>query len=91
MSRRRRTEEFEDDGRTIVPMNVDGMPWYTRGVEDPEQRQAPEAGRDTRPPLSKQEARGYAWAAVKAGLLIGAVFAVVFLGFLAFCCFVWFR
>ncbi len=20
---------FEDDGRTIVPMNVDGMPWYS--------------------------------------------------------------
>ena len=90
MSRRRKTEEFEDDGRTIVPMNVDGMPWYTRGVDDPEQK-ASDTGRDTRPVLSKQEARGYAWAAVKAGLLIGAVFAAVFLGFLAFCYFVWFR
>ena len=23
-------EKFIDDGRTIVPMNVDGMPWYDR-------------------------------------------------------------
>ena len=25
---KRKKEKFEDDGRVIAPMNVDGMPWY---------------------------------------------------------------
>lgn len=91
MARRKKPDEFVDDGRTIVPMNVDGMPWYTRGIEDPEQKQAASSSQPQRPVLSRQEARGYAWAAAKAGLLVGAVFAVVFFGFLAFCYFVWFN
>ena len=91
MARRNKPDAFEDDGRTIVPMNVDGMPWYTRGVEDTEQKNTQQPGVTQRAPLSKQEARGYAWAAAKAGLLIGAVFAAAFFGFLAFCYFVWFR
>ena len=24
----KKKKEFEDDGRVIAPMNVDGMPWY---------------------------------------------------------------
>ena len=35
---KRKREEFEDDGRTIADMNVDGMPWYLEKREkQPEQ------------------------------------------------------
>lgn len=74
----------DDDGRTIVNMNVEGMPWYLRKPEEDES-----AGERT--PMSKEEARMYTWAAVKAGLLIVLVFAVVFGLFIAFCDFVWFQ
>lgn len=87
---RKRRDDFADDGRTIVPMNVDGMPWYTRNVRDPLERDA-SPGRGGRPPMSRDERRGYVWAAVKAGLLIAAVFAAGYALFLLFCVFVWFR
>ena len=37
---KRKREEFEDDGRTIANMNVDGMPWYLEKREkQPEQEE----------------------------------------------------
>ena len=78
-----------DDGETIADMNVDGMPWYIRrkykkDAAPPEDGSEPE-------PLSKEQMRAYRWAAVKAGLLIVLVFAVVYFLFIAFCDFVWFK
>ena len=74
-----------DDGRTIVSMNAEGMPWYR-----------PEAPGD-RPPdpgtgggLSPEERRMVVWGAVRTGLLIFAVFALAFLLFLLFSDYVWF-
>ena len=89
MARKAKKDDFEDDGRTIVPMDVDGMPWSTRGVRDMFREKTPS---DTdKPEMSKDERRGYIWAAVKASLLIGAVFAAGYALFLLFCRFVWFR
>ena len=90
MARRSKREYPDDDGRTIVPMNVDGMPWYTRGVDDPGARGS-SAGESAKPPMSREERRGYIWAAVKASLLIGSVFAVAFFLFILFCYFIWFK
>lgn len=72
----------DDDGRTIVDMNVEGMPWYVRKEED-----RPAGGE----PMTREEARRYTWAAVKAGLIIVLIFGAVFAAFIAFCDFVWFR
>ncbi len=86
MAEKRSREEPEDDGRTIADMNVDGMPWYTKGRgfgAPPED--------DGRPPMAKEDRRAYVWAAVKAGLLVAAVFGIAYLLFLLFCDFVWFR
>ena len=90
MAKGRKREYPDDDGRTIVPMNVDGMPWYTRGVDSPpeEKTQTPPP---KRPEMSKDETRGYIWAAVKAGLLIASVFVVVYFLFILFCTRVWLR
>ena len=83
-AKKRRDDGFEDDGRTIVNMNVEGMPWYHKTGERPET-----PGEHYQ--MTKEEERMYTWAAVKAGLLIVLVFAVVFGLFIAFCDFVWFR
>ena len=71
-----------DDGRTIVNMDVDGMPWYLQ-----KRNQAPQG----KEPLSPEQMRAYRWAAVKAGLLVALVFGAVFALFIAFCDFVWFK
>ena len=82
---RRRPQEPEDDGRTIVDMNVDGMPWYVPDRDG----DAPTQGQGE--PMTRREARRYTLAAIRAGLLVVLVFAVVFGLFIAFCDFVWFR
>lgn len=75
MSRKQQNRtSFEDDGRVIAPMNVEGMPWYTPknpmvGESSPQQE-----------PLSRREERLYRHAAVKAGLMIAGVFGAA--GFL---------
>ncbi len=71
----------DDDGRTIASMNVEGMPWYVREAEDKPKQEGP--------PLSKREALLYAWSAVKGGLLIFLVYAVVFAAVIWFIGHVW--
>ena len=73
-----------DDGRTIVDMNVDGMPWYFRKQERPVPGGEPYE-------MTPAERRAYRWAAVKAALAVALVFGTVFALFIAFCDFVWFR
>ena len=82
MAAPKKQDDFEDDGRTIVNMNVEGMPWY--------HKQSPDAVDGKRSEMSPEEQRMYTWAAVKAGLLIVLIFALVFGLFIAFCDFVWF-
>ena len=79
--------EEEDDGRTIVNMNVDGMPWYVRG--DEQRKKGSDASSHDQ--MTDEELRLYKFAALKSALLIVLVFAVVFALFLAFCDFIWFK
>ena len=71
-----------DDGKTIVNMNVEGMPWYLRREE------RPAAGGE---PMNRDQRRAYTWAAVRAALLVALIFGAAFALFIAFCDFVWFR
>ena len=73
----------DDDGRTIVNMNVEGMPWYR-----PENPDGP-----TNPPehLTKEETRAAMWGALKAALLVAGIFALGFFLFILFCDKVWFK
>ena len=87
MKRKGRAMTQEDDGRTIVDMNVEGMTWY---VKKPDDFDAVKSSGEHRR-MTREEQRMYTWAAVKAGLLVVLVFAVVFALFIAFCDFVWFR
>lgn len=84
MAKREKKAVPEDDGRTIVNMNVEGMPWY---VKKPEQTE--DGGPHYQ--MTKEEQRIYTWAAIKAGLGVALIFGVVFGLFIAFCDFVWFK
>ena len=91
MARKKPTDYDDDDGRTIVPMNVDGMPWYTGGFKAPEEEGRANEPAPERSPMSREERRGYIVAAVAAALLIGAVFFIAYALFLLFCRYVWLK
>ena len=85
MKRRDRSNLPEgDDGRTIVPMDVDGMPGFFRR----EDRPVTPNGDDG---LTPEQRRAYRFAAVRAALAVALIFGAVFALFIAFCDFVWFR
>ena len=74
-----------DDGRTIVDMNVEGMPWYS--PKRPEVGgNAPEASQ-----LTRAESRVFVWGALKAALLVVGVMSAGLVLFVLFCQWVWFR
>jgi len=93
----------DDDGETIVNMNVDGMPWYDPRADEAGGLNrtgagAGKAGEADRgraakepEPLTKEQMRLYRWAALKAGLLIALVFGAAYALFIAFCYFVWLK
>lgn len=78
-----------DDGRTIVNMNVEGMPWYA--PEKPGaigEAQSPERPAD---PLTREESLLFTWGALKAALLVVGVMCAGIVLFVLFCQFVWFK
>ena len=76
-------EEFEDDGRTIADMNVDGMPWYLEKREkQPEQEKIE---------LTKEEGRAMMAGILKATLLVTLAFGVGLTLFILLCDLVLFR
>jgi hypothetical protein len=88
---RKKAKEFanDDDGRVIAPMNVDGMPWYTKGSkrEEEESATAPEPPQ----PLTFRENLAFMTGVLKASLLVTLVFVGALFLFILFCTNVWFR
>ena len=74
-----------DDGRTIVDMNVEGMPWYSP--------KCPEAGGRgaEATEMTRAEGRVFVWGALKAALLVVGVMSAGLVLFVLFCQWVWFR
>jgi len=83
-------KNFEDDGRTVVSMDLlneeaPSRRWMRRGSRQrPSQAAEPE-------PMSKRETRQAIFAAMGAALLVGLVFAAGLLAFVWFCLNVWFK
>ena len=82
-----------DDGRTIVNMNVEGMPWY---APDRPESAAARDGQEGEAPapaarMTREESRVFLWGAMKAGLLVAGVMCAGLVLFVLFCQFVWFR
>lgn len=74
-------QPFEDDGRTIVSMNVEGMPWY----KPPREERAGAAQ------MTRSETRQAIFAALKAALAMVTAISVALVLFLLFCTEVWFQ
>lgn len=84
MDKRKKQSEYEDDGRVVARMNVEGMPWFAPRSESSGSGGAPVT-------LTREEKRAFSWGVMKAALLVTGVFILVLLGFILFCVFVWFR
>ncbi|MDD2521961.1 MAG: hypothetical protein PHW11_03975 [Anaerolineaceae bacterium] len=85
----------DDDGRTIVDMDVDGMPWHDRNVRFAE-KQARDFDRKQKAEMygermTNSEARRYTFYALLAGLALTAALAVVWIVLVLFMTQVWFR
>ena len=78
-----------DDGRTIVNMNVEGMPWYSPGGPASGEKEKERDGRE--PALTREESRYYTWGAVRAALLVVGVMCAGIILFVLFCTEIWFK
>jgi hypothetical protein len=74
----------DDDGRTIAPMDGEGMPWHV-----------PPRPRPPRDPNAEPLRGGalfrYMFSAVGAGLLVVLAFSAAGAAFILFCTQIWFR
>jgi hypothetical protein len=102
-----RKKDELDDGRVIVNMDVDGMPWTKPSLfesaagrfarEDIRKMREQRLAREDKglaSPLqefSKQEIRQFTRNSVLAGLLIGVVYMLGLVLFILFCVYVWLR
>ncbi|MFC2064486.1 hypothetical protein ACFLXB_05275 [Chloroflexota bacterium] len=87
MPRRPKTYD-DDDGRTIVNMDIEGMRWHDKTVKrEKSNRQKPILGTQ----LTKSESRLYSWYSLIAGFVVASVFSATWILFVLFCTQIWFR
>jgi len=84
----KRTQYDDDDGRTIVDMDVEGMRWYNRGTRRGKFASLTNTYGEQ---MSRTEARQYTWYSMIAAGLIVFVFSATWVLFVLFCIYVWFR
>lgn len=88
--KKKKKEIFEDDGRTIANMNVEGMPWYTDAkplYEKPEYLKRSSELEN----LNKHETFKLIVNSILAALLVGGIFIGAAFLFIVFCVQVWFK
>ncbi len=77
-----------DDGRTVAPMNVDGMPWFVNETDIPP---TPNENGDREPvKLTRREMGLMIGGVLLAVLAVGGIFLLVYFLFILFCTNVWF-
>ena len=84
---RREERDWEDDGRTIVNMNVEGMPGYRREPDVYAGRAQQSTVRREMP--STRETRMIIFASMKWAFLFSAGFSLILVLFILFCVKVW--
>jgi hypothetical protein len=87
--REQREDGWEDDGRTIVNMNVEGMPGYRRELDGKRTNPAQEKKRP-KELLSPRETRMVMLASMKWAFLYSLGFVALLVLFILFCVKVWF-
>jgi len=90
-----KTKFNEDDGRTIVNMDVEGTPWHDRNVNFAD-RQAQELGVKQKRAMygermTNSEARRYTFYAMLAGLALTGIMAATWILLVLFMTQVWFK
>ena len=83
-----REKDWEDDGRTIVNMNIEGMPGYRRELDVPLAYPPQKASRREMP--SARETRMIILASMKWAFVYSMGFALMLVLFILFCVKVWF-
>ncbi len=96
----------DDDGRTIVDMNVDGMPGFGPRLFPRRRKDKPKIDENgmeivsdpkalpddsDQNGLTKKEMRGAVFSAMLAGLVVALVFSAGLILFTLFCTDIWFR
>jgi hypothetical protein len=95
MSKKKNKRYADDDGRTIVNMDVPGTSWYQEN--DPAKLRADTSETSLKQSIypkvepTRKELRQITWSALLAGLSIAAVYAVVWILFTLFATQVWLR
>ena len=87
---KRKKDDFEDDGRVIANMNVDGMPWHDRSAAFSDGADS-DRNREELQKLTKKQTFFMILGVLGAALAVAAVFAVGYLLFILFCQHVWFK
>lgn len=77
--------KFEDDGRTIANMNVEGMPWYNPSRDTDADKSVQDFG-----DLTPKEKRAMMRGILAAALLVGGIFIGGAFLFIWFCTQIWF-
>ncbi len=77
-------EDNSKEKRVVADMNIEGMPWYVKSKPLYDENKEPNIE------LDKKELRRLTLSATLGGLLIGAVFMIVFFLFILFCILIWF-
>ena len=82
-----------DDGRVIASMNVDGMPWYSRGKEAAGGDDGTNENSLTDAPVKMtfRENIAFMSGVIKAALLVSLAFIGSLYLFILFCVNVWFK
>ncbi|MEL7626794.1 MAG: hypothetical protein AAGU15_08045 [Anaerolineaceae bacterium] len=93
--RNQKKQYDDDDGRTIVDMDVVGTPWHDKNVKFAE-KQAREVERKRKAEMygermTNSEARRYTFYALLAGLALTAALALVWVLLVLFMTQVWFK
>ena len=78
-------DHFEDDGRTVADMNVDGMPWFVQ------KRERPAAPESEPVELSRKEKWAMMAGVLKATMLVTLAFGLGFFLFILLCVTVFFK
>jgi len=95
MSKKKNKRYTDDDGRTIVSMDVPGTSWYQENDPAKQHADASEASvkQSIYPKVepTRKELRQITWSALLAGLTIAAVYAVVWILFTLFATQIWLR
>ena len=87
---KRKPKQYDDDdGRTIVNMDVEGMVWHDRRVR--RQQRASSSGTAKGSQMTRSESRLYTWYSLLWGFVFASVFSLTWILFVLFCTKVWFR